>query len=204
MSYLVKPSTTVNEAATVTASASEVSKSTPSAADELTTQTSSTGTDKNQQQHTVTIAGYVSKDDVTNAEILWALKCIMSHYSMNSCKDLKDIFQLMFADSTTAKKITLGSTKMSYYITYGLGPYFHNALLRTVVKCPKIVVCFDEAMNRVSQRGQMDVVLRFWNPETNMVCSRYFDSAFMGRASADCVLGSFKEALKEVPLGKLM
>jgi len=43
MSYLVKPSTTVNEAATVIASASEVSKSTPSAADELTTQTSSTG-----------------------------------------------------------------------------------------------------------------------------------------------------------------
>ena len=37
-----------------------------------------------------------------------------------------------------------------------------------------------------------------------MVCSQYFDSALMGHASADCVLGSFKEALKEVSLGKLM
>ena len=150
------------------------------------------------------ITGFVCNDDVTEAEIIWAIKCVMAHFSMNSCKDLKDIFELMFADSAIAKKITLGSTMIAYYITYGLAPYFHNELLRVVLKCSKFVVCFDEAMNRIVQRGQMDIVLRFWNNETNEVCSRYFGSAFLGQASAECLLVSFKQALTELPLSSLL
>lgn len=150
------------------------------------------------------IAGFVTNNSVTKAEVLWAMKCIMSHFSMNSSKDMKEIFQLMFTDSSIAKKITIGSTKLSYYITYGLAPYFHNSLLRSVLSCSKVVVCFDEAMNRVAQRGQMDIVLRFWSDVTNTVCSHYFGSAFMGHATAENLLTSFKLALTEVPLKMIM
>ena len=151
-----------------------------------------------------TMTNFVRADDVTKAEVLWSLKCTMSHFSRNSSRDLKDLFQLMFPDSPIARKMSLGSTKLAYTITYGLAPYFHNQLLRDVVKSQKIVVCFDEAFNRVSQRGQMDIIVRFWNDDIHCVSSRYFSSAFMGFSSAKHILATFREALTEVPLTKIL
>ena len=147
------------------------------------------------------IAGFVSGDDVTKAETLWALKCVMSHYSYNSCADMKDVLKMMFPDSSIANKISIGSTKMSYYITYGLGPFYHNDLLKAVNGCSEIVVCFDEAVNRISQRGQMDIVVRYWNLNDHIVSTHYFGSAFMGHATSDDLLASFRSAL---PLSSLL
>ena len=65
-------------------------------------------------------------------------------------------------------------------------------------------MCFDEAMNRISQRSQMEIIIRHWDDERNEMSSRYFGSAFMGHVSAECVLDSFKEALKEVSLSSLL
>src|SRR6267154_132523 len=50
----------------------------------------------------------------------------------------------------------------------------------------------------------MDIVLRFWNNESNTLCTRYFGSAFMDHATAECLLASFKEVLTEVPLNKML
>jgi hypothetical protein len=157
-----------------------------------------------QQVKCTAMGSYVKADDVTKAEMLWAIKCIMSHFSFNSSNDLKDIFQLMFPDSSIVKKMSIGRTKLAYTITYGLAPYFHSQLLHKITKCQKIVVCFDEAFNRVSQHGQLDIIFRYWNDDTNTVSSSYFGSAFMGFASAKHVLESFKEAMAEVPLNKIM
>jgi hypothetical protein len=114
------------------------------------------------------IVGYTSNDQVTRAEIVWCLKCITSHFSYNSSCDMKGIFQLMFPDSSIAQRMTIGSTKMAYSISYGLAPYFHSTLLTDIQKCPKIVVCFDEAMNRIAQRGKMDVVIRYWDDNAKL------------------------------------
>lgn len=147
---------------------------------------------------------FVRGDEVTRAEVLWAVKCVMSHFSKNSASDMGDIFKLMFPDSSIAKKMSIGSTKLSYYITYGLAPYYHNQLLRQCLKCERVVVCFDEAFNKVAQRGQMDVCIRYWNDDSNSVSSRYFGSAFMGFASAAHIVTSFRETLSEVPLSKIL
>jgi hypothetical protein len=150
------------------------------------------------------IVGYTNNDQVTKAEILWCLKSIMSHYSMNSSCEIKDIFQLMFRDSNIARRMTVGSTKIAYFICYGLAPYFHNALVTDLQKCQKIVVCFDEALNRIAQRGQMDVVIRYWDNSSNAVSTRYFGSAFMGHATAECLLTSFKKAISPLDIGSVM
>ena len=142
------------------------------------------------------MTGYVANDEVTTAEIIWAMKTVVSHYSLNSCRDMKDIFQQMFADSSIAKRISIGSTKLGYVITDGLSPYFHNSLLKKVLQSPKVAICFDEALNRVSQRSQMDAAVRFWDTTLNQVSSRYFGSAFIGHATAQCVLNSFKRSIE--------
>ena len=37
---------------------------------------------------------------------------------------------------------------------------------------------------RTQQQEQMDVIIHFWDNEKNKVCSRYFDSNFLGHTSA--------------------
>ena len=39
---------------------------------------------------------------------MWALKCVYSHYSLNSCRDLTTLFDVMFPDSEIARKLTIG------------------------------------------------------------------------------------------------
>ena len=58
------------------------------------------------------------------AEILWALKCVMSHFSFNSSTDITDIFKAMFSDSAIAQKMKFGPNKLSYLICFGIAPYF--------------------------------------------------------------------------------
>jgi len=78
-----------------------------------------------------------------------------------------------------------------------LGPFYHNDLLKAVNGCSEIVVCFDE-------RGQMDIVVRYWNLNDHIVSTRYFGSAFMGHATSDDLLASFRSALAAVPLSSLL
>ena len=50
------------------------------------------------------------------AEILYAVKCVMSHFSFNSSTDITYIFQAMFPDSAIAQKMKFGSNRLSYLI----------------------------------------------------------------------------------------
>ena len=140
----------------------------------------------------------------TKAEILWALKIVGSHYSFNLSQNINELFQQMFPDSEIANTVKLGKTKMSYTVNYGLAPYFKDQLLSQLKKCKEIVVCFDEAFNEISKRGQMDIVVRYWNEESNQVSTRYFGSSFMGHRAADDVLAAFLEEISELQLQVIM
>ena len=60
------------------------------------------------------------------AEILWASKCVMSHFSFTSTADITDIFRAMFPDSAIAQKMSYGPNKMSYLFCFGIIPYFRQ------------------------------------------------------------------------------
>ena len=57
-----------------------------------------------------------------------------------------------------------------------------------------LYICFDEAFNEISKKGQMDIVIRFWDSSTNKVCSRYLSSSFMGHSTAENIMNNFLEA----------
>ena len=63
------------------------------------------------------------------AEILWELRGVMSHFSVNSSADIADIFKVMFPDSAIAQKMNFGPNKLSYMICFGIAPYFKQQLL---------------------------------------------------------------------------
>ena len=81
------------------------------------------------------------------AEIVWALKSVLSGYSNNSCADISKIFTCMFPDSKIAKSFELGATKLKYVINFGIAPYFRDILQRS--DC--FVISFDESLNDYTQ-----------------------------------------------------
>ncbi|KAK0067710.1 hypothetical protein Bpfe_002551, partial [Biomphalaria pfeifferi] len=129
------------------------------------------------------IKSHVTTEETINAEILWALKVVCSHYSFNSCHDIADYFALMFPDSNIAKKMSCGKDKISYLVSFGLGPYFQD-LLKVKLKTVNdgFVLLYDESLNRELNKKQMDMHVRYW--DTDKVVTRYYGSAFLGHATA--------------------
>ena len=150
------------------------------------------------------MTNFVTNSTVNDSEILWSLKVVMQHLSFNSCKDLSNTFQLMFPDSAIAKKFILSPAKVAYTIVHGLAPYFSENLLQSLQDCTFFVACFDEALNKIAQRGQMDIVVRFWDNDSNMVATRYLTSAFLGHATAKDLEEKFIEGLAGLNLNKLV
>ena len=135
------------------------------------------------------------KDRVVKAEILWAMRVVYHHMSYRSCSDISQFLATCFSDSDIAQQFKLGKTKVSYVIAHGIAPYFRMKLDQDLKGCKHIVVCFDEALNSIVQRGQMDLVIRFWNHSTMKVSTRYLTSVFLGHATAQDLLAKFKSGL---------
>ena len=110
----------------------------------------------------------------------------------------------MFTDSEIARKLSLGKTKVPYVVVHGLAPYFHDNTAKVLNDCNYFVACFEEALNYVVQRGQMDVHIRFWDETQRKDATRYFASAFLGHARATDLLEKFKDVLNEKGLSKLI
>ena len=85
----------------------------------------------------------------------------------------------MFSDSVITKSFTLGRAKCSYFINFGVAPYLKELLLAKRKFSDFFVTCYDRLLNQVFQEEQMDVVLRYFNNESCMVETSYFDSAFL-------------------------
>lgn len=129
---------------------------------------------------------------------------VMQHHSLRASEASVRLFPIMFPDSEIASKVQLHRTKVAYTITHGLAPYFHKQVLETCSKCTYFTVGFDESLNKVSQMGQMDLVVRCFNPDTNEVCTSYFDSVFLGHSTSSDLLNGFLRALQGLNLKKLL
>lgn len=151
-----------------------------------------------------TITSMMLNDNTLNAEILWTLKVVLSHFSFRSCIEVNKLFQVMFPDSDIASQFALGKTKCCYMINYGLYSYFKDNLVRTINSSPFYTLSFDESMNSVMQNCQMDVNIKFWDEMTGMVQTRYFDSQFLNRPNASNLLESIVTAKRELNDEKLL
>ena len=132
--------------------------------------------------------------NVLDAEIRWCLKLIESHGSYRSCLDLNRLFSKMFPDSEIASKIKLSKTKSSYIIPHGIAPYFFSMLVKDINTSPYYSLSYDESLNTLLQKEQMDVQIRYWSEEK--VCSetRYFTSKFFYRPNADTIMNQILDA----------
>ena len=144
---------------------------------------------------------YVCKDDVLKPEILWALKVIESYFSYNSSQNIVDLLKLMLPHSKTVEKLSWFA-KISLLNYPWTCTFSHDEFLKLISS--KYVICFDEAFNEISEKGQMDIVIRFWDSYMNQVCSRYLSSSFMGHSTAEDIMNNFLEASSDMKLCNLV
>ena len=110
----------------------------------------------------------------------------------------------MFHDSTIASKMQLQRNKIGYTINFGLSPYFHHELQDICRKIQFYVIGFDESLNKVAEKGQMDVFVQFWDSVVSQVCTRYYNSSFLGCAKATDLQNSLTEAIRGFDFGKTL
>ena len=122
-----------------------------------------------QQEKTDTM---MIKTATLKAEISWSLQVLMSNYSFNSCANKSDLFAVTFENSQIVQSSSLGSTKLSYNITFGLAPYIKNLLLESVDEVIYYSLSFDESYNRIMKKGQMDLLIKFWDSAEDGVQTR--------------------------------
>ena len=57
------------------------------------------------------MSAYVSNEDVMRAEILWAIKSVMAHFSFRTSIDIGNLFESMFPDSDIAKSLLVAKPR---------------------------------------------------------------------------------------------
>ena len=67
-----------------------------------------------------------------------------------------------------------------------------------------IVACFDESLNEVVQKVQMDLCVHYWDANKSRTATRYFDSSFLGHTTANNLQSSFTSLLNDQILLKIV
>ena len=73
-----------------------------------------------------------------------------------------------------------------------------NLLLESVDEVKYYSLSFDESYNRIMKKGQMDLLIRFWDSAKNRAQTKYLDSSFLRKASANDIHEKFTSAAKEL------
>lgn len=136
-----------------------------------------------------------NKKATMDAEIRWAHKVVASHFSFRSCVDLNELFQTMAPDSEILNGFRLDKTKCRYNILYGFAPYYKQNLMSAIDSSPFYCILFDESLNEILQREQLDIHIRFWDAENQEAITRYYDSKFLRRPNAENLLKQTMESI---------
>lgn len=142
----------------------------------------------------------------TKAEILECLKYAKSNLPFSSCDGSPKLYSEMFPDSMVAKQYKMSRQKMSYVISYGLGPYFQQQTVEDLMSSDAFyTIHFDETVTGQAKK-QMDILIRYWSCTSASVNVRFIHAVFFGHAFADRVVNELVACLNNLglPLKKLL
>ena len=133
---------------------------------------------------------------VQKDEVLIAMKSVISYISHNSLDDFAQLCKIMFTDSTIACDLCLGQTKIGYMVNFSLGSYYKDKGMKALVPektaCPKYVSCFDESLNNVSTKKQLDVHIILFDEYAKQIKINYIGSEFIGHGNTEPVVKACK------------
>ena len=109
------------------------------------------------------------------AEIRIALKAVEADWSYNSLDDISEFLMDIAPDSKILQKIHMKSSKLSYVVSHGLGPYFHNILVKDMKLAPSFTLGLDSATTKqLGLSKSLDFKVRYFSERFGMVSFRDF------------------------------
>ena len=145
----------------------------------------------------VSLSEYGMSNIMLKKEVIWCLSASSAHLSNRQAECIAKSFPLIFEDSPIAQKFGVGKDKLGYMVNHGLFPHFKEKLYDDISSAEFIAVSFDEALNKVAQKTQMDVHVRYVNTKTGLTETRYLDSEFLLESKSSDLLRHFKNVLCE-------
>ena len=142
--------------------------------------------------------------DVTKAEILWALKVVMSNFPTISCDGLSALFKCMLPDSKVAEGFDFAKEKCFYMLSYGIAPHFHSLLKCELKISPYFVISLDASLNEVTESEQINYYITYWDSTRSRVETRYLTSTFLGHARSDDLLIAFLDCTRFLDESKIL
>lgn len=91
------------------------------------------------------------------------METVFSHRRFNSSGGFEEIFAALCPDSEIPKKIKLGATTLPYHVNFGLAPHFREEFELRLLLTKVFLICFDESLNKVVQKGKMNLAVRFYD-----------------------------------------
>lgn len=146
------------------------------------------------------------KQQTAKAEIIAAMQFASQNIPFSFADELAENYRDQFPDSAIASKVSIGSTKMSYIVAFGLGPYFTQQIIQEIKEGPSyFTLHFDETVT-AQVKKQMDILVRFWSHSRNEVQVSYLTSVMFRHAKADDVVAGILESLEKlgIPLRLLL
>ena len=109
------------------------------------------------------------------AEIKIALKAVDSDWSYSSLDDICDVLMDIAPDSIILQKMKMKRSKLSYVISHGLGPHFHDILMDDLGKAPCFTLGLDSATTKqLGLSKSLDFKVRFFSERSGMVGLHFF------------------------------
>ena len=88
--------------------------------------------------------------------------------------------------------------KQTYIANFGILPYVLMLLHDSIKKSPVYTLSFDECLNKVTQKCEIDLIIRFWDDDS-MVKVRYLGSSFFGHSTAKDLWHSLRRSPINMP-----
>ena len=104
------------------------------------------------------------------AEIMLAMKAVESDWSYSSLDDLCELLVDIAPDSAILKKMKMKSSKLSYVVSHGLGPHFHEILVKDLKTAPSFTLGLDSATTKqLGLSKSLDFKVRYFSERFGMV-----------------------------------
>ena len=104
----------------------------------------------------------------------------------------------MFPDSTISTGFTYGTVKHSFIICFVVAPCMKAILDDIISSLDTYGVLFSESFNKSAKTGQVDLHVCFWGKEKCCIITCYYNSEFLGKASAQDLYEKFISCKSEI------
>ena len=104
------------------------------------------------------------------AEIKIALKAVEADWSYNSLDNISEFLVDIAPDSKILQNIKMKSSKLSYVVSHGLGPYYHDILVKDMKLAPSFTLGLDSATTKqLGLSKSLDFKVRYFSERFGMV-----------------------------------